>query len=243
MSLLVFVCGCSTIYNPATQRREIYFIDEKTEVSMGQKLASQILGEKKIVDDEHVLSYVREIGEAVASVSDRRTLTYHFYILDDKNVNAFALPGGYIFVNKGLLDYADRNELAFVLGHEIGHVCARHSVKRLQASLGLNLILDITLRNPRYGDVRRAVDVASGVVSAGYSRQDEFLADSLGVTYSARAGFVPEAGITMIEKLRKENARSAFNFFSSHPPPEARIKNIRRKIEEICRDRSRPVRH
>jgi predicted Zn-dependent protease len=231
--LLLCVAGCVTIYNPATKKRETYFIDERTEISIGRNLTAQVLKDERVVRNKGMFTSVQKLGEIIARVSDRPTLNYHFYVLDNKDLNAFALPGGYIFVNKGLVERASRDELAFVLGHEIGHVSARHSVKRMQVALGVNFIMDLALHNPKYQNVRRALNMAHDVVSLGYSREDEFLADSLGVTYAARAGFEPSAGITMIEKLKSEHTHVPIVFFSSHPPPDERIKNIRRKIENL----------
>lgn len=230
---LIYAVGCVTIYNPATKRRETYFINEGTEISIGRNLAAQVLKDKKVISSKQTLSYVQEIGNTIAHVSDRSQLTYRFYVLDDKELNAFALPGGYIFVNKGLIEHASKDELAFVLGHEIGHISARHSVKRLQVALGVSLVMDIALGAPKYYDVLRALNVVYEVVSLGYSRQDEFLADSLGVTYAARAGFNPYAGISMIEKLEGEHRYVPIVFFSSHPPPDARIKNLHKTITKL----------
>ncbi|MCK4810172.1 MAG: M48 family metalloprotease [Candidatus Omnitrophica bacterium] len=230
--LFMFIAGCVTIYNPATGRQETYFIDENTEISMGRNLASQILRENKVVRDKRLLFYVRGIGRRLAESSDRK-LDYNFYVLDKKEINAFALPGGYIFVNRGLIDKADRDELAFVLGHEIGHVCARHSVKRLQISLGFDLVLSMALSKPKHEDIRKGIGSVYNIISLGYSRQDEFLADSLGVKYAQRAGFNPWGAVSMLRKLKREGRQQPVVFLSSHPPAEERIRRVEEKINRM----------
>ena len=232
--LTILIIGCTTIYNPATQKKEFYFIDDNSEILIGRNLALQFLSENKVLKDERLLSFVREIGEKVSKVSDRSYLPYHFYVLDYDDINAFALPGGYIFINKGLVDKTDTDGLAFVLGHEIAHVCARHSIKRLQVSLGLNLLLGLALGDAKHADLRKGIDIIYNIIALGYSRQDEFLADSLGVTYAQKAGFSPYGAITVLNKLKEEGEKDyRLVFLRSHPPLEERIINVRRKIEEL----------
>ncbi len=234
-SLLLFFIfsGCVTIYNPATGKKEIYFIDENTEILIGKNLASQILREKKVCQDKELILYVNDIGQKVARASQRNYLKYHFYILEDKEINAFALPGGFVFVNKGLVDIANKDELAFCLGHEIAHICARHPVKRFQASLGVEFLLSIALRKPKYADLRRGLSIIYRIIALGYSRQDEFLADSLGLYYAYKAGFNPYGALTLLEKLKKQEKTHPIVFLSSHPPLEERIKKIKKRIKVI----------
>ncbi len=231
---LVLTSACVTLYNPATQRNEVYFIDQETEIAMGNNLAAKIIKENKLVVDEAVAGDVRRIGENLASVSDRPDISYHFYVIENKEMNAFALPGGHIFVHKGLIDKTDRQELAFVLAHEIGHISARHSLKRLQAALGVNLILNLALGSNNAQSMQRALGIVYNVVAKGYSRQDEYLADTLAVRYTDRGGFTPEAGISLMQKLEQEaGGDHPFVFLSSHPRTRDRIEHIRRAISKI----------
>jgi len=230
---LFILSACVTVYNPATGKREIYFIDENTEILIGKNLASQILKEKKMCQDKELILYVNDIGQKVAHASQRNYLKYHFYILEDKEINAFALPGGFIFVNKGLVDIANKDEIAFCLGHEVAHICARHPVKRLQVSLGVELLLNIALRKPKYTDLRKGLSIIYKIIALGYSRQDEFLADSLGVYYAYKAGFNPYGALTLLEKLKKQEKTSPIVFLSSHPPLEERIKKVKERIKTI----------
>jgi len=231
---LAITAGCVTVYNPATEKKEIYFIDDKSEVSIGKSIAPQVIKDNHIIKDYLLNKKVERIGEKIARVCDRDYLDYHFYIIDEKGINAFSLPGGYIFVNKEAVNALSENELAFVLAHEIGHVCARHAVKRLQASLGMNLVLSLALKDVESVVVRDAVDIIYNLVTLGYSRQDEFLADSLAVKYTYKAGYNPEAGVTLMEKLKRSKKNNyTLIFLRSHPPIPQRIKNIEDKIGAI----------
>lgn len=225
--------GCVTVYNPATQRNEMYFISEDSELAMGKKLADEVIKENKLIEDNTVVSALLQVAHEIARVCDRSNLTYHFYVIDNEEMNAFALPGGYIFVHKGLFDKVSRDELAFVLAHEIGHVSARHSVKRLQAAMGVNLLLNLAFGNNAQS-MQQALGIVYNVVSKGYSRQDEYLADTLAVKYTHRAGFDPYAGVSLMEKLQKEGAQGhPFVFLNSHPKSSDRIANIQDKILQI----------
>ncbi|MCM8800826.1 MAG: M48 family metallopeptidase [Candidatus Omnitrophica bacterium] len=231
---VLFFAGCVTVYNPATGKNEIILINTDSEVSLGRNLDMQLRKKLKILDDPDRLWRLNHIGNKLASVSDRRDLVYHFRVVKDKELNAFAIPGGFIYVNSGLMDIANDDELAGVLGHEIGHIAARHSVKRLQASLGYQLIMGIVSGVADQQGLFNVMDVIFDVINLGYSRKDELLADSLAVRYIKRAGFNPYGLITFFEKLKKEKELKGadFNlvFLSSHPPIEERIKQIEKEI-------------
>jgi predicted Zn-dependent protease len=231
---LLLLSACVTLYNPATQRQESYFINEKQEIDIGKNITDDILKQKKIITDKSLNDFVSKIGNKIAKAGDRPEIKYNFYILDEKEVNAFALPGGYIFVNKGLIDKMNEDELAFVLGHELGHVAARHSLKRLQSALGINLLLSVALGGSDYGAARQAAQIIYSIGESGYSRQDELLADSLGTKYIYRAGYNPYAGISAMQKLKSEGSEGNVpSFLRSHPVATERIKNIEKKIAEL----------
>ena len=231
--LIILSSGCITIYNPATGKKEYYFIPEEYEIELGRNLAHSIIKENKMVKDRDLNIYVRNIGKKIAQVCDRKDLEYHFYIIRSDKVNAFALPGGYVFVNSKLIEIADEGELAFVLGHEIGHICARHALKRLQSALGVQLLMSIALKNEPF-QVKQAISIIYNLVSLGYSRQDEFLADTLGVKYMCRAGYSPYSAIRFLRKLEDEDKNFTLIFLRSHPPIKERIENIEKKINHLC---------
>ena len=226
--------GCVTIYNPATGQKEYYFIGEDTEIMLGRNMAKDIIRTSQTYDDEKTLSKLRSMGESIGKVSHRSNLNYNFYILDEEQMNAFALPGGYIFVNKGLIDKTNDDELGFVLAHEIGHITARHSLKRLQASLGIGLLIDIALGSSASAGTRQAVDMAYGIVASGYSRKDELLADSLAVKYSYAGGYDPEAAVSLFNKMQEESGKGYTPIFlRSHPVIADRIANVKEKMKTL----------
>ncbi len=232
---VLFLGGCTTIYNPATGQRETLLIDTQTEVSLGKDMARQISSEMKLLSDPKMQERLRRIGKEIAAVSDRKDIAYHFNIVKEKEFNAFAIPGGTVYVNSGLMEAANDDELAAVLGHEVGHIAARHSVKRLQAVLGYQLISSIALGASGQGQVLQAVDVVFNVIVLGYSRKDEYLADKLGVKYAKAAGFNPHGMVTFFQKLKNEGKNTSLNlvFLSSHPPIDERIKQAEKEIAAL----------
>ncbi|MBU0547838.1 MAG: M48 family metalloprotease [Candidatus Omnitrophica bacterium] len=232
---LIILSGCATIYNSATGQRETLFIDTKAEVSLGSDMAKQISREKKIINDPKMQERLDKVAKRIAVVSDRQDLRYNFNIVDEKEFNAFAIPGGSVYINSGLMGAANDDELAAVVGHEVGHIAARHSVKRLQAVLGYQLLSSIALGVSGQKQVFQAVDVVFNVVVLGYGRKDEFLADRLGVKYSKAAGFNPRGMVTFFQKLKQESKNSGptLVFLSSHPPIDERIKQAEGEISVL----------
>jgi predicted Zn-dependent protease len=228
------LCGCTTIYNPATQKKEFILIDSKEEMALGRDMDKQIKKELKIFSDPAQLYRLNSIGKRIALVSDRRDIPYQFAVIDDKELNAFAIPGGFVYVNRGLMETATDDELACVVGHEVGHIAARHSVKRLQTDMGYQLLASLALGMSNKQSLSQAVNTVYNLVALGYSRNDELLADRLGVVYAKRANFNPYAMISFLQKLKKtaEKKGNSFNlvFLSSHPPLQQRIKNIEKVI-------------
>jgi predicted Zn-dependent protease len=169
-------------------------------------------------------------------VCDRKDIDYNFKVLDDEEVNAFSLPGGFVYVNKGLVDrVANDDELAGVLGHEIGHIVARHSIKKLQAVQGYSLLRALIGVASKSAGVGNAADIAFSELMVGYSREDELLADQLGVRYLKLAGYDPNAMITFLEKLQEVNRRkplTPMNYFKTHPYVPDRIRVVKQELGE-----------
>lgn len=235
--ILLLLSGCVTIYNPATQKRETLLIDTKSEIALGRDMDRQMQKKLKILQDPKRQNRLDNIGSKVSNFSDRKDLTYYFRVIHDKEFNAFAIPGGFIYVNAGLMDAATDDELACVLGHEIGHVAARHSVKKLQANLGYQIVMSIALGLSGQQAMGKAMDIVFGLASLGYSRKDESLADKLAVKYARYAGFDPYGMITFFRKLEKEAEKKGgklhIELFSSHPAIEERIKDVEKEITLI----------
>ena len=234
------MCGCATVYNPATQRREMIFINEQTEVSLGSNASAQINQQKRLSYEAAYVDRVRRIGTKIARLSDRPGLPYQFHVLDDEELNALSLPGGFIYVNKGLVKAYTDDELAYVLGHEIAHVAAKHAVKKIQADMGFQLLLTVAFAALGERTGASAQDIGSlssgmfNLVSLGYSRADEYLADRLGVIYMHRAGFDPRAALAALRKLEEAGQKSKLlEYFRSHPYPEDRIKALESIIKQL----------
>lgn len=234
ISVMICFCGCATVYNPATQKKEFYFIEDQTEISLGKNLDQEVRRQKSVSYDPKLNARLQEVAGKIVTNCDRTNIKYNFAVLNDNTVNAFAGPGGYVFVNKGLMDKVNDHELAFVVGHEIGHVCARHSVKKLQTTLGVSLLASIALGGRDQTLVRSAVGVMFNVASLGYSRGDEFLADSLGLKYATKAGYDGQGAVTLLQKLEAEEKGGGIQlvFLRSHPLSKDRVKAIQDKINQ-----------
>jgi predicted Zn-dependent protease len=226
--------GCATVYNPATEQNELIIITTPMEVTLGNNLAAQLSKEYTFIKDPETVKKVTMLGEEIAKASDRTDLKYHFAIIDDKEINAFTTPGGYVYINSSLLEMVNDNELACVIGHEIGHVAARHIAKKLQTQLGYSILMNLALRNASVKDIQQAIDVTFNLVQLGYSREDELLADRLGAKYAYKAGYDPYAMVTFLKKLKEKNKEEmGFVFLRSHPYTSQRIEMMEKQIPEI----------
>ena len=189
-------------FNLATQRQEYTITSTEKEVETGRRIARRVEHELSVEPDETVQERVRALGARLAAVCDRQELLYHFTVLADEDVNAFSLPGGYVFVNRGLLDAAQSDdEVAAVLAHEIAHITTRHAVKRAESGMGLTLVQLATIAT-RQGAAAQGFSVATQAARLAYARQDELEADRLGVKYMRAAGFDPTAMLRFLSTLQ-----------------------------------------
>lgn len=232
--LTTVLIGCTTVYNPATGKKETYLINTSMEVAIGKNVAREVLRKYKVLDDEERQKYLQALGLKIAQVSDRKDLEYSFTVLDSKELNAFALPGGGIYINKGLLDLLDEDELACVLSHELGHIAARHGVKRIQGQVGYQVLMTVAMYQVGKEDKKLAKSVAKGtntifeLILLGYSRRDELLADRLAIKYAHQAGYNPWGMVTSLKKLKKHSKEKSswrpLVVLRSHPYLEDRIR-------------------
>lgn len=216
-------------------------VNTQQEVAMGADYAGQINQQLPLIRDPQVMSYINVLGDSIAKLADDRSLTWHFYVVDDRNINAFAVPGGYVYVNRGLIERASNvSELASVLGHEIGHVTRRHSIQQMQkgqtANVGVALgcILAPAVCNSQAGAA--AVQVGGSAVFASFSRHDESEADIEGIKNAVRAGIDPRGMVTMFQTLLEERQRRPSGvevMFASHPLEEQRIRDAQAAIDKI----------
>lgn len=201
----VLLTGCvRTSYNLATQQQEYTITSTEKEIEMGRTLARKVEEELSFVADEPLQERVRRIGERLVSVCDRQELLYSFTVVKDEEANAFSLPGGYVFVNEGLIKKTETDdELASVIAHEIAHIAARHAVKRYETSLGYQLVQLASLAAARQGASARGLGIAFHAARLAYARQDELDADRLAVRYLKAAGFDPNAMLTFLDRLHE----------------------------------------
>jgi len=191
-------------YNLATKKEETVLFSTASEVKLGRSLAQKVEQKFKLSKEVQDQERIEEIGQKLIAVCDRKDIVYCFRVLENEKVNAFSLPGGYVYVNTGLLEKIDSDdELAGVLAHEIGHIVARHSIKRLQGNLGYNIISILAIAATKDVRFKRGIDLAFAQLMLGYSREDEFLADELSVKYLEKTGYDPKAVISFLEKLKQ----------------------------------------
>ncbi len=232
----LFICGCSTEYNIVTGEQETYYYSTDREVQLGKAISEQVEKENKLVSDLLIQKRVEDIGKKIAAVSDRKEISYQSKEIEDEQVHAVSLPGGFEYVNKGLVDkISGDDELAGVLAHEVGHIVARHSVKKLQAIQGYSILRILMAAAPGAGEAGMAADAAFTELLLGYSREDELLADQLGVRYAKRAGYDPRAMITFLEKLQDINRRKPLmplSYFKTHPHIPDRIRVVKQELGE-----------
>jgi len=215
-------------------------ISTQQEVQMGTEYAQQINAQLPIMQDPEVVRYINVLGDSIARLADDRNLDWQFYVVNAPEVNAFAVPGGYVYVNRGLIDRAQKmDQLAGVLGHEIGHVTRRHSVQQMEKAQGANVgvTLACVLTNVCNSQAAAtAINLGGNVVFAKFSRDDEAEADEEGVKNVVRAGIDPRGIPEMFRILLDERASSpstVSSWFATHPLEEDRIKATEAQIANI----------
>jgi predicted Zn-dependent protease len=224
--LTFWLGGCATEYNLATQQHETLLFGTDKEVAIGNSMSRQIEKNYKFVEDVDVNERVRRILDKIVAVCDREELVYSIHVIDEDTVNAVSLPGGYVYLFRGLLDKLKTDDqLAGVIGHEVAHITARHSIKKLQSLYGYTLLqlATITSGNNR---MARGLDTAFMAIFLEYSQEDEFQADKLGIKYSQKAGFDPN-GMTGALKVLKEQENKEpsreHSYWRTHPHLSQRI--------------------
>lgn len=246
------LAGCGTpVVNPVTGRAERTVMDERSEIAEGQKAHQAVLQEYSVLQNPRLQAYVNGIGQKLAAQSHRASLTWTFTVLDSPEVNAFALPGGYVYLTRGILAYMESEaDMAGVIGHEIGHVTARHGAQRAtrQQNAGLGVlaasVLGAVLESQAgvAGGTEMFGQMAQGVAAgyvASYSRDQELQADNLGAEYLARSRYDPGNMVDVIRVLKSQEsfaadeARAAglpapqgANWLSSHPSNDQRLQSI-----------------
>ncbi len=252
LCVAVMAAGCAS--NPATGGADVVTMSEKKEIEIGRQMHPKILQQYGRYNDEQLQAYVNDVGQRLAAKGDRPELTYTFTVLDSQETNAFALPGGYIYITRGIMSYLNSEaELSAVLGHEIGHVTARHAVRQqagaTAAGVGATLIAVLT----GSGSLANIANVAGSALIAGYGRDMELEADALGAKYVGKVGYDPESMIDVvrllknqemfeIQRAREENRepRVYHGVFSSHPDNDTRLKEVVTSAGKVAAGEQRP---
>ncbi|HET9010740.1 MAG TPA: M48 family metallopeptidase, partial [Gemmatimonadaceae bacterium] len=232
LPLALFCCACG--------------VSENEETAIGRKSAERIDSSVRLVRDPVINEYVQQLGLSIARTTSRADLDWRFLVVDSREVNAFALPGGLIYVNRGLIERAERlDELAGALAHEIGHVVRRHSVQQMKKARGANVAVSLTCTLTRICDntlTQAAIQVGGAALFASYSRQDEAEADSEAVENVIRAGIDPEGIPTLFLRLIDARASAPLaieTFFATHPLEARRIESTNRLIDSVDPERLR----
>lgn len=232
IAFAALAAGCAT--NPVTGKREFSLVSADQELQMGQEGHKAVLQEYGVYEDPRMQALLDSVGQALAKQSHLPQLEWHFTLLDDPTVNAFAMPGGYIYVTRGIMAHlSSEAQLAGVLGHEIGHVTARHSAQRMTqqqiAGLGVGVASIFSQTFRRYSE---SAQQALGLMFLKYGRDDENQSDELGVTYALKAGYDPRVipgTYTMLGRVSARAGARLPSYMSSHPEPadrEARTKTL-----------------
>ena len=236
--LIALVAACAT--NPVTGRRELSFMSEAQEIGIAQESDPQIKAEMGVYNDPELQSYVVDIGQRMAQISERPQLPWRFTVVDVPAVNAFAVPGGGIYITRGIMPFLDNEaELAGVIGHEIGHVTARHSAQQYTRQVSGQVgLLALGIFVPQARPFGQLSGQALGVLFLRYGRDDELQADELGAGYEARLGWDPAAMPGFLSTLGRideaaGDRRGIPNWLSTHPEPLSRVRDIQPTVDQL----------
>ncbi len=233
--LTLFSFACGVVRTSPFGETSLILIPTSEEVALGREAAQEVESHSKMCKDPVINSYVNWVGQKIAAVSGRYDITYHYKVIDSPELNAFSLPGGWVYIYTGLLKHLKNEaDLAFVLGHETGHIVGRHAIRRLQVIYGINFLLSLTLGGKEVSQTElEVIKVLYQIVLAGYSRQEEFEADEMGAYFTGKAGWNPVASIETLEildKLMKFKPSGVTELFMDHPTNRKRIENLNRWI-------------
>ncbi len=221
--------GCETQYNAALHHQETLLYGDEKEKSIGASAALSVEKTSKINTDVDVNERVRRVLDKIVAVCDRQDLVYTIRVVDEDVMNAFSLPGGYVYIYKGLLDKMDNDDqLAGVIGHEVAHIVAKHALKRLQAAYGATILEGAAVASGHI-NMAAGMDLAISSVFFENSREDEFQSDRLGLKYMSLAGYDPHQMKIMLGKLLKAQTKLGLqpkSYWRSHPYIPLRIAKV-----------------
>ncbi|HSS47177.1 MAG TPA: M48 family metalloprotease [Burkholderiales bacterium] len=242
--------GCAT--NPVTGNPNFVVMTEAQEISTGRSADAEVRKQYYVYDVQELQDYVNQVGQKLAHNSHRPNLSYHFTVLDSTEVNAFALPGGYIYITRGIVSYLNSEaELGAVLGHETGHVTARHSVQQISAATAANVgvqLASVFLPGLNSMGGSTLTNLLGNVLLSGYGREHELEADRLGAEYLGRAGYDPQAMVKVIGVLKNQELfdaevakqegrepRAYHGLFATHPDNDTRLQQVVTEAQSVTR--------
>lgn len=238
LCVAIVTWGCAT--NPATGRRQLMLMSEQEEIQIGRQSDAEIRQQMGLYNDPALQAYVRSVGEKLAASSHRPDLPWSFAVVDEPAVNAFAVPGGFIYLTRGILPFLrSEAELAGVLGHEIGHVDARHSAEAYSRQLGAGLGLAIAgVFAPSTQPFQGLAGSGLGVLFLKYGRDAELESDRLGVGYTASQGWDPRGVPGLLSTLARLDAangsrRGVPNWALTHPPAADRVERVQEVVAAV----------
>ncbi len=237
--------------NPATGTPNFVLMSESREIELGAEEHLKIMDKVNVYHDARLAAYVTEVGERIAAVGDRPELDYQFFVMDDPAINAFALPGGYVYINRGLLAFLNSEaQLAAVLGHEIAHITARHAVQhdadgrlaRFGAQVSGIVTAVVTQNSAAGASIANVASIWAAAGLSGFGREDELEADRLGAEYMSKAGYDPQATIDMLTVLKNHSdfrrltstgGGGYHGLFASHPRNDRRLQQAIAEVRQI----------
>jgi predicted Zn-dependent protease len=234
--LLLWAASCAV--NPVSGQRELMLLSESDEIQLGGQADAGVVQQFGIYDDRRLNAYVKDLGQRIGKVSHRPHLTYHFKVLDVSVVNAFAVPGGYVYFTRGILATLNSEaELAGVLGHEIGHITARHSAQQISRAQLAQMGMAVgSIISPEFRALSGLTGMGVQMLFLKFSRDNERQADDLGVEYASKVGYDASQMATFFETLERMHPHADKSglpgWFSTHPNPEDREKVVRERSRE-----------
>jgi len=227
--LLVLLAGCSTA--PVTGRQQLILVSEQEIAEQGRVAYQQILTEKGTSTNSQLNASVQRVGERIVAAADVPAWNWRFAVIDDPTPNAFALPGGYVGVNSGLFQVVeDENQLAAVIGHEIGHVAARHHAERMSREALVQTGVSTVAGGTGLADVM-AAGATLGLILP-FTRDQESEADAIGLRYMAQAGYDPRAALQVWRNFQRLGGSGGPQFLATHPAPAERLKRLEALMPE-----------
>jgi beta-barrel assembly-enhancing protease len=230
-AVLLPLVGCATT---GINQGQVNIVSSDEEVKLGQEMSVEVARQYPIYDNAAVTAYVQAVGDRIAQNSDRKDIPYHFAVINQKTVNAFSLPGGYVYAYTELMKAADDEaEFAAVIAHEVAHVAARHATERLTQQYGYQFLSDLVFGKNPNAAVKLVTDLAATGGFLKYGRDDEYEADRLGAKYLHAAGYDPQAMVDFLDKLKAletSEPSKLETWLMTHPPASDRVARVRTEV-------------